>query len=125
MGELHLGELFEVILYARDMEAQVRFYRDVLGLPVGWPAGLDSYSAEHWVTFSAGRITLALHSGGAPPAGTPPRFGFKVTDIAAARAELLARGVQAGAVRSPASGVQVVDCVDPEGNGFFVESNAQ
>ena len=116
------GPLFEVILYVRDMDAQVRFYRDILGLGITWPDGLADYSAEHWVAFDAGGVTLALHSGGEAPAGTPPRFGFKVEDIAATRAQLIERGVPCSEVRSPAPGVQVVDCKDPEGNGFFIES---
>jgi catechol 2,3-dioxygenase-like lactoylglutathione lyase family enzyme len=117
-----LGPLFEVIVYVRDMDAQVRFYRDLLGLSISWPAGLADYSAEHWVAFDAGGVALALHSGGQHSAGTPPRYGFKVTDIVATRKELRARGVECSEVRSPAPGVQVVDCKDPEGNGFFIES---
>lgn len=116
------GPLFEVIVYVRDMEAQVRFYRDVLGLSITWPDGLVDYSAEHWVAFDAGGVTLALHSGGESPSGTPPRFGFKVDDIGTTRSQLIAHGVPCGEVRDPAPGVQVVDCKDPEGNGFFIES---
>jgi catechol 2,3-dioxygenase-like lactoylglutathione lyase family enzyme len=117
-----IGPLFEVILYVRDMDAQVRFYRDALGLSISWPDGLESYAAEHWVALRAGDVTLALHSGGDTPTGTPPRFGFKVSDIDASRAQLIERGVPCSEVRSPAPGVQVVDCIDPEGNGFFIES---
>ena len=32
--------LHELILYVKDMEAQVKFYRDVLGLAVVYPAGV-------------------------------------------------------------------------------------
>jgi catechol 2,3-dioxygenase-like lactoylglutathione lyase family enzyme len=118
-----IGSLFKVILYVRDMDGQVRFYRDTLGLGLSWPAGLNDFTVEHWVAFQVGNVTLALHSGGEEPAGTPPRFGFEVADIAASRAQLLERGVQCSEVRSPAPGVQVVDCNDPEGNGFFIESH--
>jgi len=117
-----LGPLFEVIVYVHDMDAQVRFYRDVLGLVATYPAGLASYSDEHWVAFDAGGVTLALHSGGEVTTGAPPRFGFHVNDIAAERERLLAAGVQCGELRSPAPGVQVCDCSDPEGTGFFIES---
>jgi catechol 2,3-dioxygenase-like lactoylglutathione lyase family enzyme len=116
------GPLFEVILYVRDMDVQVRFYRDVLSLRITWPDGLTDYSSEHWVAFDAGGVTLALHSGGETPAGTPPRFGFKVEDIEEVRAHLLERNVVCSETRSPAPGVLVVDCKDPEGNGFFIES---
>ncbi|MDQ3023737.1 MAG: VOC family protein [bacterium] len=117
-----IGPLFEVILYVREMDAQLRFYRDTLGLSISWPDGLADYSAESWVALDAGGVTLALHSGGEKPAGIPPRFGFKVENIEASRVQLLDLGVSCSEVRSPAPGVQVVDCKDPEGNGFFIES---
>jgi catechol 2,3-dioxygenase-like lactoylglutathione lyase family enzyme len=120
-----IGGLFEVIVYVRDMHAQVRFYRDVLGQEISWPAGLADYSGEHWVAFASGGNTFALHSGGGEPAGTPPRYGFRSADIHAAREALLAAGVSLDAVRSPAPGVLVLDCKDPEGNGFFIEQRDQ
>lgn len=116
---MQAGSLFQVIVYCRDMQAQVAFYRDVLGLPVAWPRGLNDYSGEHWVTFATDGATLALHSGGEPPLGSPPRFGFRSSDIGADRAELLAQGVQCGEVREAAPGILVLDCRDPEGNGFY------
>ena len=116
------GPLFELIVYVRDVHAQVAFYRDVLGLRITWPDGLPDYSDQHWVAFDTGGATLALHSGGEPPQGTPPRFGFRVEDIEATRVMLTGRGVPCSDVRSPAPGVRVVDCKDPEGNGFFIES---
>jgi len=116
-----IGGLFEVILYVRDMDAQVRFYRDVLGQSISWPAGLADYSAEHWVAIDTGAAKFALHSGGQVPQGTPPRYGFSTEHIEQAREHLLKHGVPTSEVRSPAPGVQVVDCTDPEGNGFFIE----
>jgi catechol 2,3-dioxygenase-like lactoylglutathione lyase family enzyme len=118
-----IGGLFEVILYVRDMDAQVRFYQNVLGQAVSWPAGLADYSGEHWVAFGSGAVKFALHSGGEAPLGTPPRFGFSTEHIAEAREHLLKHGVPVSEVRSPAPGVQVVDCQDPEGNGFFIEQH--
>jgi catechol 2,3-dioxygenase-like lactoylglutathione lyase family enzyme len=118
---MQLGHLSEIILYVRDMAAQVAFYRDVLGQEVTYPAGLADYSVEHWVTFATGACTLALHSGGQPPTGTPPRFGFHTADAVATRTALLHLGVSIDALRSPAPGVFVCDARDPEGNGFFIE----
>ena len=69
------GGLSEIIVYVRDMTAMVTFYRDCLGLPVAYPAGLESYSEEHWVTFNTGQCTLALHSGREhEAAGNQPRL---------------------------------------------------
>ena len=38
----------EIILYVEDMNAQVSFYRDTLGLPVTYPAGLEDYGDQVW-----------------------------------------------------------------------------
>jgi len=116
--------LMEVILYVRDMQAQVTFYRDVLGLPVTYPAGLSDYSEQYWVTLDGGGCVLALHGGGQGRLGPDaPKLVFRVRDVAIARTGLLAQGVEMGEVRSPAPGVTVCDGRDPEGNGFSVESH--
>lgn len=120
---MQLGSLFEIIVYCRDMQAQTAFYRDTLGLPVAYPQGLADYSQEHWVAFATDGAVLALHSGGEPPTGTPPRFGFRVADIHAAREALIQRKVSCGELRSAAPGITVLDCRDPEGNGFFLEQH--
>ncbi|QDG51781.1 hypothetical protein FIV42_13805 [Persicimonas caeni] len=120
---MKLGPLSEIILYVEDMESQVAFYRDVLGLAVTYPAECDSYADQHWVTFDTGACSLALHGGGSQSQGKDaPKFVFDVDDIAEARQELLDHGVRVGEVRSPAPGVDVVDARDPEGNAFSIES---
>jgi catechol 2,3-dioxygenase-like lactoylglutathione lyase family enzyme len=120
-----VGELMEVILYVQDMEAQVSFYRDVLGLQVKAPAGVEELGGVSWVTLATGACTLALHAGGQRRLGDDaPKIVFLVTDVPRARDELLRRGVPMGRVRSPAPGVQVCDGLDPEGNKFSVESHA-
>ncbi|MCB1216342.1 VOC family protein [bacterium] len=120
-----LGGISEIIIYVQDMAAAVEFYRDRLGLELCWPADSADYSAESWVTFHTGQCTLALHGGlELVQKQVQPRFGFDVDDIEAARSELISRGVECSEVRSPAPGVQVVDCSDPEGNGFFIEHNS-
>lgn len=119
-----IGELMEVIVYAEDMDAQVRFYRDVLGLTVAFPAGLESYSEQFWVTLNTGACTLALHGGGKRDFGTnAPKFVFRVTNIEEVRATLRAQGVQMGEIRQPAPGVWVADGADPEGNLFSIEES--
>ena len=54
----------EVILYVEDMDAQVSFYRDKLGLNVKSPQDTENYSEEFWVELDSGPCTLALHAGG-------------------------------------------------------------
>jgi catechol 2,3-dioxygenase-like lactoylglutathione lyase family enzyme len=117
------GELMEVILYVRDMEAQVSFYRDVLGIPVKESAGVQDFGELFWVELDTGPCTLALHGGGQGRFGTDaPKVVFRVSDVAASRARLVEDGVRMGDVRSPGPGIQVCDGQDPEGNKFSIES---
>lgn len=114
--------LLHAILYVQDMDAQVRFYRDVLGLPIRFPQALDSYQHEFWVEFETGSCSLVLHGGGQKRLGVDSaKIAFQVTDIEATRATLLERGVKIGDVRSPAPGVKVADGFDPEGNPFSID----
>jgi catechol 2,3-dioxygenase-like lactoylglutathione lyase family enzyme len=108
-------QLFEVILNVDDMDAQVSFYRDTLGLTV-------QHADPFWTTFETGACTLALHGGGGRKIGEDAgRIVFRVDDVAHARDELTQRGVELGDIRSPAPGVLVVDGRDPEGNPFHLE----
>ncbi len=117
-----IGPLAKVILYVRDMDAQVRFYRDALGLAVLEPAGRESYAGESWVALDAGSLVLALHVGGRGRIGEDaPKLAFSVADVTSARAALAARGVAMGEIRDAAPGVRVCDCADPEGNRFSLD----
>jgi catechol 2,3-dioxygenase-like lactoylglutathione lyase family enzyme len=114
--------LIEVILYVQNMDSQVCFYRDRLGLQVLYPQGLQDYSQEFWVTLESGACTLALHSGGAGKLGEDtPKIVFGVEEIETARQELLAGGVKLGEIRQAAPGVLACDGRDPEGNPFSIE----
>ncbi len=55
-----LAELMEVILYAHDMQAQVTFYRDKLGLSVKEPQGVQDYGDVYWVEFNQRSSIRAL-----------------------------------------------------------------
>lgn len=119
-----ISGLMEVILYVQDMNRQVSFYRDVLGLEVIEPQGVADFAGIFWVELDTGPCKLALHAGGQRRLGDDaPKIVFQVADVPAARKELLARDVPMGEVRSPAPGVAVCDGVDPEGNRFSVESH--
>src|SRR5262245_3977268 len=116
--------LLHVILYVQDMDAQVRFYRDVLELPIRFPQGLENYQNEFWVEFETGVCSLVLHGGGQKRLGQDsPKVSFSVSDIELSRAALLQRGIKIGDVRSPAPGVQVADGFDPEGNPFSIDQH--
>ncbi len=117
-----VGELMEVILYVQDMGRQVSFYRDLLGLKVKEPQGVQDLDGQYWVELDTGACILALHAGGQRRQGQDaPKIVFRVADVPTARRELLQQGVPMGELRSPAPGVQVCDGLDPEGNKFSVE----
>lgn len=118
-----IGTLGEIILYVEEMGNQIEFYRDVLGLSVLEPAAKEKLADADWVLLDSGACRLALHRGGRRRFGADaPKFVFLVDDIEAARAHLVAHGVDAADPFSPAPGVQVVNCTDPEGNRFSLES---
>ena len=117
-----IRNLSEIILYVKDMESQVNFYRDIMELPIEYPTGIDSYKDEYWVVFDTGLCKLALHGGGEGKIGKDsPKFVFDVEDVKAMRELLSLKGLQVGAIRSPTPGVEVLDAEDPEGNAFSVE----
>ncbi|MFN8372913.1 MAG: VOC family protein [Anaerolineae bacterium] len=117
-----LQGLIKAILYVQDMDTQVRFYRDVLGLPIKFPQGLADYSSEFWVELDTGQCSLVLHGGGQQRLGADtPKHAFGVDDLDAMRELLLQRGAKMGEIRSPAPGVRVCDGVDPEGNPFSID----
>lgn len=118
-----IGAITEGILYVEDMNAQVSFYRDKLGLKVKYPLETDDFSNVFWVEMNTGACILALHAGGKRRFGPDaPKFVFQVEDILAAREALVDQDVNVGEIRSAVPGVWVCDGVDPEGNKFSIET---
>lgn len=111
-------ELTEVVLYVRDMNRAIRFFRDVLGLE-------PRYESAHWTTFDAGACALAIHATDRREQGIgEPDPTFLVADADAERERLAALGVQVSELRQPAAGVRVFDLRDPDGNRLSIESRA-
>lgn len=115
-----------VLVFVRDMQRAVAFYRDRLGLPV-------RMESAHWTEFDLGATTLALHladdaRGPAPAPHTDPaaktgaalEIVFSADDPLAARAALVASGVVVAAPKLVhEAGPDVgVSCLfeDPDGN---------
>ena len=71
----------DIIIQAGDFPAAVRFYRDVLRLPV-------THESERLVGFETGAFCLYVESG--PSKG--PVFEFRVDDLAQAKQELVDAG---------------------------------
>lgn len=116
---IKLGPITEVVLYVKDMNQQVRFYRDILGLKIRFPFGKEDYSNEMWVEFESGPCTLALHGGGHGRIGEDtPSVVFKVEGIEQVREALADAGVTIKEVRTLEGGGWITDGIDPEGNRF-------
>lgn len=115
------GNLVEVVVYARDMQKMVQFYRDTLGLEVTYPKKED-YSKEHWVTFATGECVLSLHSGGEQnKLENEPVFTFATQDIQSAKKILEDAGLATSTVIEATPGTFVFHSWDPEQNHFSVK----
>jgi len=76
-----------VIEFVADMGHAVKFYRDVLGLPL-------KFESPGWSEFSTGETSLALHPASEKnPAGSI-ELGFNVTNLEKFHQEMSAKGVQ-------------------------------
>ena len=102
---------------ATDIDESTRFYGEILGLPPG-PTAHDD-----WVEYQAGNVTLAVmtpetHDDTFAPL-TPGSFALGVPDVAAAKAQLEAAGVQVADVWD--SGVcRGAGFTDPAGNRILL-----
>ena len=118
-----IGRLAMVILFARNMDKQVTFYRDVMGFRVTFPKRVKDFSKERWVEMETGGSRLALHPLTRGPVGRQTtELVFRVSDIAAARKTLAKRGLKLSRIRSPGPGIKICDGEDPEGNPICLDS---
>lgn len=82
-----LSQIGQIAINTRDTERAVRFYRDVLGLPLLFQAGPLAF-------FMCGGVRLMLSRAELPEFDHPASIlYYRVDDIAAAHRELEARGV--------------------------------
>jgi catechol 2,3-dioxygenase-like lactoylglutathione lyase family enzyme len=115
--------LAKTIMYVKDMDAQVSFYRDILGLEIQYPVDIDNYKEQIWVEFATGECTLALHLDRDKQLGKDrPKLVFSVEDIEIAHQILSDRGVKLSPINSRQGNVKVADGFDPEGNPFAIAS---
>ncbi len=80
-------QLKYVIKFVSDMSAAVKFYRDVLGLPL-------KFESPGWSEFLTGETTLALHPASEKNLAGKVELGFTVPDVEVLYREMNAKGVQ-------------------------------
>jgi lactoylglutathione lyase len=108
------------MVFVTDMARSVKFYRDVVGLPL-------KFESPYWTEFATEGTTLALHpttmTAPAPPAGDGEpagtcRIGFSVADLDALHAKLVAAGVTCVQPPREQSGARISTYRDPDGLTF-------
>lgn len=112
----------EIILYVQNMNSVVRFYRDVLGLTLKYPQGLEDYADAMWVEFDLGEATLALHSGADETPDALHELVFRVENVARAREMIIAAGTKMGEIRNLEDGSPIAEGRDPAGHRFSIRS---
>ena len=116
-----MNGLAYVILYVSDLDASIRFYRDVLGVPF-------KFTDAGYAEFATAGTRLALYerrraewlTGRPVTPGPAAEVAFVVEDVDARAAELAARGAEvlSGPTDRP-WGHRTVHLADPD--GFVVE----
>jgi catechol 2,3-dioxygenase-like lactoylglutathione lyase family enzyme len=97
-----------IILFTNNMAAMSHFYNDILGLAL-------ITKDKGWQEFSAGAITLALHSGSPSPGRKGPKIVFQSDDVPTLRQTLIDRGAKFGKARQ-GDAFCLCDGKDPDGN---------
>ncbi len=113
-----------VILFVKDFEPMVVFYRECLGLSL-----VEGAETPGWAELEAGGLRLALHAIPGEVAQrialetparareeTPIKLVFVASDVAAERNRLVSLGVRISEMK-PWGGC---DGIDPEGNVFQI-----
>jgi predicted enzyme related to lactoylglutathione lyase len=76
-----------IIEFVADMDRAIKFYRDVIGLPL-------KFQSPGWSEFATGEITLALHPASEKNPAGRLEMGFNVPDLQQFHTELTGNGVQ-------------------------------
>lgn len=97
-----------IILFTRQMDAMSDYYGRILGLEV-------ISEEKGWREYSAGAVTIALHSGPPSPGSKGPKIVFYAADVASLRDTLVARGAKFGKARE-GDVLTLCDGKDPDGN---------
>jgi predicted enzyme related to lactoylglutathione lyase len=80
-------KLSYIIEFVSDMDRAIKFYRDVIGLPL-------KFQSPEWSEFATGEITLALHPASAKNPAGGLEMGFSVPDLQQFQTEMTSKGVR-------------------------------
>ncbi len=107
----------QIILYVKNMESSLEFYRNGLGLELTYPN--DGSFNEHWMTLGAAGTSIALHGGSDGDIGKhAPGLSFVVTDLDAVLNELRTKGLSFSDPINPHPGVVFSTGIDPDGHAI-------
>jgi catechol 2,3-dioxygenase-like lactoylglutathione lyase family enzyme len=107
-------KLARIILFTRQIDIMSHFYGEVLGLKL-------ITNESGWREFSAGSVSIALHSGPPSPGAKGPKIVFYADDVSALREELASRGAKFGKARQGDT-FCLCDGKDPDGNPIQLSS---
>jgi predicted enzyme related to lactoylglutathione lyase len=110
LNRMHITKTYFMVP-VHDMDRATTFYRDVIGLEVG-------FQSPYWSELSWRDATIALHLGGEAQQRAP-WLGFNVDDLDAAAAEIEAAGGTRGQERIE-GGSRLLATTDTEGNGLTI-----
>jgi catechol 2,3-dioxygenase-like lactoylglutathione lyase family enzyme len=105
-----------VSFLTQDISRVKRFYAEMLGLEI-------ETEGEHDLEFRAGQVTLDVFdpsSIGQPFAPSPAGLALRVPDVAAARAELEAKGVEFDGETKDTGVCHMAFFRDPDGNALML-----
>ena len=81
------AKLGYIIEFVGDMNRAIKFYRDIIGLPL-------KFQSPGWSEFSTGETTLALHPASEKNPAGKLEMGFNVRDLQEFYTEMRGNGVQ-------------------------------
>ena len=111
MGDQMTAIMAYVIKFVADMPATVKFYQEVLGLPL-------KFQSPQWSEFATGETTLALHQASAQnPAGTV-QLGFHGPDHRSLQERLRLSGAVLTRPAEKEGGEIISEYRDPDGSRF-------
>jgi catechol 2,3-dioxygenase-like lactoylglutathione lyase family enzyme len=105
-----------VSFLTEDIGRAKQFYAEVLGLEI-------ETEAENDMEFRAGQVTLDIFnpvSAGQPFAPSPAGIALRVADVAAARAELEAKGIEFDGETVDTGVCHMAFFKDPDGNALIL-----